>query len=619
MQGRHDLPWLDHPLRKKINKKNRLHRRAKRAKPQTRQQRWEACHNLQGKIKEEIKISYYQYMNSLFEDENLGKPSKKFWKTIKAKRRDQVGVPPLMKKDGKLESSSKGKSQVLNAQYTSVFREEDISNIPDLGHSPYPSMSKISVTVNGVKNLLLKLNPKKALGPDLVPTHVLRDYADEIAPILQTIFQQSLDTGDVPDDWRKANVAAKYEKGDRHVASNYRPVSLTCVSCKILEHIVFRSIMDHVDLHKILVFFQHGFRAGHSCETQLINTIEDLAKGMNDEQQLDLLILDFSKAFDLLGHRRLLAKLQYYGIRNQTLNWISNWLIGRTQRVVVGGECSQDSQVKSGVPQGTVLGPLMFLLYINDIGAHTGSSIRLFADDCLLYRVIQDANDAQALQNDLAQMCSWATDWQMLFNADKCSVLTITHRQSPLKFDYTIGGKQLQHVTHHPYLGVELTSDLNWEYHINQTVSKSQRTLNLIRRNLYECSQNTKELAYKTLVRPSLEYASCVWDPFQTNHIHRLEAVQRKAARFVTGQDKWQTSVTALLNDLHWRSLQERRLVARLTMLYKTVHGQADCVIPPYFPHCGFPSSAPPHRPPHPKEPRTPVLPPHPTYRHLQK
>ena len=175
----------------------------------------------------------------------------------------------------------------------------------------------------------------------------------------------------------------------------------------------------------------------------------------------------------------------------------------------------------------------MFLLYINDIGAHTGSSIRLFADNCLLYRVIQDANDVQALQNDLAQMCSWATDWQMLLNADKCSVLTITHRQSPLKFDYTIGDKQLQHVTHHPYLGVELTSDLNWEYHINQMVSKSKRTLHLIRGNLYECSLNTKELAYKTLVRPSLEYASCVWDPFQTTHIHRLEAVQRKAARFV--------------------------------------------------------------------------------------
>ena len=139
---------------------------------------------------------------------------------------------------------------------------------------------------------------------------------------------------------------------------------------------------------------------------------------------------------------------------------------------------------------------LVRLFHTNGIGAHTGFSIRLFADDCLLYRVIQDARDAQALQNDLAQMCSWDADWQMLFNADKCSVLTITHSQSP--WNLITRSKRLQHVTHHPYLCVELTSDLNWEYHINQTMSRSQRTLNLIRRNLYECSLNTKELVYKT-------------------------------------------------------------------------------------------------------------------------
>ena len=183
------------------------------------------------------------------------------------------------------------------------------------------------------------------------------------------------------------------------MASNYRLVSVTCVPCKILEHIVFRSIMDHVDLHKILAFFQHGFRAGHSCETQLFNTIEDLAKGINDKQQLDLDLGPFKSLWPCWS-RRLLAKLQYYDIRNQTLNWITNWLIGRTQRMVVDGQCSQYSEVKSGVPQGTVLGPLMLPIYINDIGIHSGSSIRLFADDCLLYRAIQDTGDAQAVQND---------------------------------------------------------------------------------------------------------------------------------------------------------------------------------------------------------------------------
>ena len=170
--------------------------------------------------------------------------------------------------------------------------------------------------------------------------------------------------------------------------------------------------MDHVDLHKILKNFQHGFRAQHSCETQLITTIEDLAKGLNDKQQLDLLILDFSKAFDVVGHQRLLRKLSHYGINGTTLTWLESWLTGWTQRVVVEGECSDETPVTSGVPQGTVLGPLMFILYINDISADTSSSIRLFADDCVLYRVVSNTRDAEMLQGDLSQLCGWADTWQ---------------------------------------------------------------------------------------------------------------------------------------------------------------------------------------------------------------
>ena len=197
-------------------------------------------------------------------------------------------------KIGKLKSTSKGKAQILNAQYVSVFQDEGKSELPDLGNSPYPSVPKIDVSVESVEKLLLRLNPKKAVGPDMVPARILRDYTDDITPILQSIFQQSLDTGMVLDNWKRANVTAVFKKGNRQVVSNHRPESLTCVPCKVLEHIVFRAITDHVDFHKILVFFQHGFRSKHSCETQLVNTIEDLAKGLNDKQQLDLLILDFS-------------------------------------------------------------------------------------------------------------------------------------------------------------------------------------------------------------------------------------------------------------------------------------------------------------------------------------
>ena len=580
VRSRQDLPWLDHHLRKRIKKKNRSHRRAKKAKPHNKSQRWKAYREQQEDVQKSIKVAYDRYINSLFEDQETRKPSKRFYKTLKAKRRDHVGIPPLRGKNGTLDSTAKGKANLLNDQYSSVFKDEDPSNIPDLGASPYSSLPKINVSGNGVKKLLGELNPRKAVGPDFVPTQILKEFKEDIAPMLQVIFQQSLDTGVVPEDWKTANVVGVFKKGDKHQPSNYRPVSLTSVSCKLLEHIVFRAVMDHVDFHKILKFFQHGFREKHSCETQLINTIEDLARGLDNQQQLDLLILDFSKAFDLVGHQRLIKKLQYYGIRDTTLQWISAWLVGRTQKVVVDGASSSASPVKSGVPQGTVLGPLLFILYINDINANTTSSIRLFADDALLYRIIRTEQDAEELQKDLSQLCRWADVWQMDFNATKCHLLSVTRKKVPIRAVYSIRGVQLQQVEHHPYLGVELAADLSWGHNVDNVVPKAQRTLNLLRRNLWGCSQQTKDVAYKTLVRPVLEYAGAAWDPFQGNHIAGLEKIQRRAARFVTGRHSREDSVTQMMSELHWRSLQERRLTSRLCMMFKTVNGYAACTLP---------------------------------------
>ena len=223
-----------------------------------------------------------------------------------------------------------------------------------------------------------------------------------------------------------------------------------------------------------------------------------------------------------------------------------------------------------------VLCPIMFILYISDIGQHTSSNIRSFADDCLLYRVIHNACDALELQKDLGQMCSLAKNWHMWFNASKCSVLTIT-KNTPIKSTYKIGWQVLEQVDHYPYLGVELGKNLSCDH---QIVSKSQKTLNLLRYNITECSQITKKCAYEALFRPTLEYASGVWDPFQASQLSKLEAVQRKAARFVTGQHSRQASVSALLHDLQWRPLQERQFVSRLVEL----NGQAACDIPHYFP-----------------------------------
>ena len=278
----------------------------------------------------------------------------------------------------------------------------------------------------GIVSLLRNINAKKASGPDGISCFVFKEAAEEIAPFLQFIFNQSLTTGQVPGDWKCANVTPVFKKGSKKEACDYRPVSLTSLPRKILEHIISHHIMGHLDAHHVLVNYQHGFRRGRSCESQLITIVELIARNLDHGKQTDVLLLDFSKAFDTVPHKRLLKKLDHYGTRGQLIKRIESWLCGRTQKVVVNGSQSSPVTVTSGVPQGTVLGPLMFLLYINDIGLQITSELGLFADDSVLYGFVNNISSAEVLQGDLNKLVVWSEKWQLAFNASKCFLLRVT-------------------------------------------------------------------------------------------------------------------------------------------------------------------------------------------------
>ena len=227
-----------------------------------------------------------------------------------------------------------------------------------------------------------------------------------------------------------------YKTGNKDLPVNYRPISLTSVCSKVMEHVIYHSIMSHLNRNNVPSGSQHVFRAGYSCSTQLISLIEDLNFHMDHNVQVDMILLNFSKAFDTVPHYSLLKKLKFYHIKNQVIQWIEKWLTLRKQRVLLDGESSDHVPVSSGVPQGI----LMFLIYINDITEDISSQLRLFADDCLLYLPIKSEQDSILLQQDLDTSSQWAKVWQMRFNLSKCTVMRCTRSHNPIIVNYSLHG-----------------------------------------------------------------------------------------------------------------------------------------------------------------------------------
>ena len=566
------IPWITPEIRRKIRRKNKTHAKAKKTGSSKLRSKFET---LRREIKADVRKQHDLYVNNLVGDVKAN--PRDFYRYINSQKKDTQGIPPLKRKNGKgVAQSDLEKAEEFNGQFTDVFSKNEHTQVPLLDRSA-PFMNDIAVSKDGVIKLLKGLNPSKALGPDELHPRVLKELATELGPVLAHLFQQSIDTGEIPKEWSLANICPLFKKSDRSLACNYRPVSLTCVPCKLLEHIVCSNIMAHLDEYKLLSDRQHAFRKGHSCETQLTTVINDWAKILDNRGQVDTFILDFEKAFDTPPHELLKSKLFGYGIGGKTLKWIDSFLCFRQQRVVVNGVKSDWAPVLSGVPQGTVLGPLLFSLYINDISSDIESEIRLFADDCVCYREIKDEKDTMKLQRDIDRLGSWARKWGMRFQPVKCNMMQLTRKRiKKIHASYTLEGTNLENVESIKYLGVTITSDLRWNTHVSNVCTKANRTLGFLRRNLHSCPQEVKEAAYKGLVRPVLDYGSSVWDPPGVVLQEELESVQKRAARFVTGNYDYETgSMTGILGQLKWESLKKRRKDNRLILLYKGLKGKA--------------------------------------------
>ena len=562
------LPWFNRHHHRLRRRKQRAYNRARKTQDK---RDWDAFVTCQKEFRKDLNKAEQDFIsNNLITA--MKENTKQFWSYMKRLGNGEKGVADLLV-NNTIISDGKGKAEALNHQFASVFTKESKANVPSMGPSNIGDIPKLIISEAGVLKQLQNLMPNKAPGPDQLPPWFLKMFAIKLAPILTDLFQSSIDQGSLPWQWKEANICAIFKKGNKEAPDSYRPVSLTSVTCKILEHIIHSHIMGHFEVNEILVDSQHGFRAKRSTETQLIVTIDDIARALDKGESIHMAILDFSKAFDKVPHERLLGKLEYYGIRNNLQEWIRDFLTNRIQRVACEGSISSEEQVLSGVPQGTVLGPLLFLTYINDLPEHIKCTTRLFADDCLIYTSVTEEKDMDTLQEDLKALETWQDTWKMSFNPSKCSIMVISNKKTPLSRDYAFCGQTLRHSSSQPYLGVQLDSKLSWGEHVGNTAAKANRTLGFLRRNLWFCPKEVKTTAYSTLVRPLLEYASCTWDPHKTGQVNKLEGIQRKAARFCVGDFSRSSSVTQMLADLKWETLEKRRERNRLNMLFKIQKG----------------------------------------------
>jgi ribonuclease P/MRP protein subunit RPP40 len=339
-------------------------------------------------------------------------------------------------------------------------------------------------------------------------------------------------------------------------AENYRPVSLTSIVGKLLESILKDRIVTHLEQHKLLRDSQHGFTSGKSCLTNLLVFFEFITKELDKGNNVDLVYLDFCKAFDKVPHCRLGKKLEAHGIKGEVKTWIVNWLSNRRQRVCVDGELSDWEKVSSGVPQGSVLGPVLFLIYINDLDEGVISEIGKFADDSKLGKSISSSADIRLLEDDLSKLEDWSVKWQMLFNVDKCSIMHLG--KSNANHLYKIGNNMLKYSDKERDLGVIVDKTLKFSEQVNSVVCKANATLGMIRRNITCKNKFIVTRLYKALVRPNLR-----------KDIHKIEQVQRRATRMI--EECRGLSYEERLKVTGLSTLEKRRTRGDLIEVFKAV------------------------------------------------
>ncbi|CAM4590454.1 unnamed protein product [Lepidochelys kempii] len=435
--------------------------------------------------------------------------SKRFYSHINKKKTKKEEVGPLNTEDGVEVKDNLGMAQYLNKYFASIFNKakEDLRNNGSMTNGNEDM--EVDITISEVEAKLKQLNGTKSRGPDNLHPRILKELAPEIVSPLARIFNESVNSGVVPYDWRIANIVPIFKKGKD--PGNYRPVSLISVVCKVLEKCLKEKVVKDIEVNGKWDKIQHGLTKGRSCQTNLISFFENVTDFLDKGNAVDLIYLDFSKAFDTVPHGELLVKLEKMGINIKMERWIRNWLKGRLQRVLLKGELSGWRDVTSGVPQGSVLGPILFNLFITDLSTKSGSVLIKFADDTKPGCIANLEKDRDIIQEDLDDLVNWSNSNRMKFNSEKCKVMHLGINNK--NFSYKRGMHQLEVMAEEKDLGVLVDHRMTMSRQCDIAVKKANAVLGCIRRGISSRDKEVLVLLYKALVRPHLEYCVQFWSP----------------------------------------------------------------------------------------------------------
>ena len=575
-------PWMKPSTLQLIKKKHNLLLRYLNTKKQYDQ---EAYHRIRNEVVHRTAEDRINYESKIAEETKQN--ANAFWNYVNSNRKTKKSIPNLIKPDGSKAETDLEKAEVLNNQFSSVFTEEDLSNLPA---PPRPDLKQeltsIYITPPMIAKKLKNLRSDKSPGPDGVHPHLLKTFSDIFATALCQIYNISLVHQKLPSTWKTGTITALFKKGSKTEAKNYRPVSLTSVPCKIMESLIVDAIIDHLTINFLKNPNQHGFSKGRSTITNLLCALNIWTEALSHGIPVDIVYLDFEKAFDKVPHQRLLNQVHAFGIRGEIHAWISDFLYNRSQAVRVNSAQSSSSPVLSGVPQGSVLGPVLFLIYVTNISDHISNFTSLFADDTKLFSHILDDHSTTSLQEDIDKLNFWAENMQMSFNLSKCHVMHLgsnnsKHQYSMYKSSHTYSKPagtaykltfyDLTDVTEETDLGICIDDKLSFSNHITVKLSKANKMLHVIKNTFKNLTPEIFKKLYTTLVRPHLEYGTPIWSPHTLHDILRLESLQRRATKLV--RSIHEKPYKERLQELNLPTLEYRRTRQDLILLWNITAG----------------------------------------------